>query len=153
MKKYKDWDLVDELPEGWKIDKTAGSPLNGYEFITNGKSVLNGQKRALLKVGKNIQNQSFKIEDVSINLENNTKKTNSKDKIIDKWTAQTANELARKKFQEKLLQDIRVDLMICEIEGWDKLEYIRELKNLINSIGREKWKDLKIQVIQILSSR
>ena len=84
MKKYKDWDLVDELPEGWKIDKTAGSPLNGYEFITNGKSVLNGQKRALLKVGKNIQNQSFKIEDVSINLENNTKKTNSKDKIIDK---------------------------------------------------------------------
>ena len=142
MKRYKGWDLLDELPEGWKIDKTAGSPLNGYEFITNGKSVLNGQKRALLKVGKNIQNQSFKVEDVSINLENDTKKTSSKDKIIDKWTAKTANELARKKFQEKLLQDIRVDLMICEIEGWDKLEYIRELKNLINIIGSEQWKDI-----------
>ena len=135
MKRYKYWDLVDELPDGWKIDKTAGSPLNGYEFITNGKSVLNGQKRALLKVGKNIVNKDFKAVGSGIDLENNTKKTNSRDKIIDKLTAKTANELARKKFQEKLLQDIRVDLMICEIEGWNKLEYINELKNLINSIG------------------
>ena len=55
----------------------------------------------------------------------------------DQKTANTANELARKKFQEKLLQDIRVDLMICEIEGWDKLEYIQEIKNLINSIGAQ----------------
>ena len=84
MKNYKGWDLLDELPEGWKIYKTAGSPLNGYEFITNGKSVLNGQKRALLKVGKNIVNKDFKIVDSGIDLENNTKKTNSKDKIIDK---------------------------------------------------------------------
>ena len=138
MKKYKDWDLLEELPDGWKIDKTVGTPLTGYEFITNGKSVINGQKRALLKVGKNIVSKDFKIIDLGIDLQNNTKKTNSIDKIIDKRTAKTANELARKKFQEKLLQDIRVDLMICEIEGWDKLEYIQELKNLINSIGSEK---------------
>lgn len=30
--------------------KTAGSPAPNTVFITNGKSVLNGQKRALLKV-------------------------------------------------------------------------------------------------------
>ena len=137
MKRYKYWDLLEELPQGWAIDKTAGTPLNGYIFITNGKSVLNGQKRALLKVNKNIITQDFKTEDANINLEKNIKKINSKDKIIDKKTAKTANELARKKFREKLLQDIRVDLMICEIEGWDKLEYIREIKNLINSIGAE----------------
>ena len=133
--KYKGWDLLEELPQGWAIDKTAGTPLNGYVFITNGKSVLNGQERALLKVNKNIAVQNFKTENTNINLEKNIKKINSKDKIIDKKTANTANELARKKFQEKLLQDIRVDLMICEIEGWDKLEYIQEIKNLINSIG------------------
>ena len=84
MKRYKYWDLLDELPEGWKIDKTVGSPLTGYEFITNGKSVLNGQKRALLKVGKNIVSKDFKIIGSGIDLENNIKKTNPKDKIIDK---------------------------------------------------------------------
>ena len=35
--------------------------------------------------------------------------------------------------KEELLKDIRVDLMICEMEGWDKKEYIRELQNLLNS--------------------
>ncbi len=50
-------------------------------------------------------------------------------------SAKQFNVLARKKMQEKLLQDIKMDLMICEIEGWCKLEYIKELKDLINSIG------------------
>jgi hypothetical protein len=50
--KYKYWDLLEKLPQGWAIDKTAGTPLNGYIFITNGKSVLNGQERALLRVNK-----------------------------------------------------------------------------------------------------
>ena len=48
--KYRDWDILEDLPEGWLIDKTAGSPAPNTVFITNGKSVLNGQKRALLKV-------------------------------------------------------------------------------------------------------
>ena len=40
-------------------------------------------------------------------------------------------------FEMRLLADIRVDLMICEIEGWDKMEYIDELKTLVNSlVGR-----------------
>ena len=82
--KYKGWDLLEELPQGWAIDKTAGTPLNGYVFITNGKSVLNGQERALLKVNKNIAVQNFKAENTDINLEKNIKKINLKDKIIDK---------------------------------------------------------------------
>ena len=51
MNKYRDWEILDELPQGWSIDKTAGSPAPKTVFITNGKSVLSGlQKRALLKV-------------------------------------------------------------------------------------------------------
>ena len=50
MKKYRDWDILESLPEGWAIDETAGSPAPNTVFITNGKSVLKGQKRALLKV-------------------------------------------------------------------------------------------------------
>lgn len=134
MRKFKDWDILEELPEGWKIDKTVGTPLHGHEFITNGKSVLNGQKRALLKVKKNLK-EAWTEKNIDI-VEKVCKKINSKDKIIDKTTALAANYLARKKFEEKLLQDIRVDLMICEIEGWDKMEYIEELKKLINSIAK-----------------
>ena len=133
MKKFKDWDILEKLPDGWKIDKTVGTPLCGYEFITNGKSVLNGQKRALLKVNKTLKNVWIE-KNIDI-VEKVEKKINSKNKTIDKTTAIAANKLARKKFEEKLLQDIRVDLMICEIEGWDKLEYIEELKKLINDLG------------------
>ena len=50
MEKYRDWNILESLPDGWVIDNTAGSPAPNTVFITNGKSVLNGQKRALLKV-------------------------------------------------------------------------------------------------------
>ena len=32
------------------------------------------------------------------------------------------------------MKEIIFDLMVCEIEGWDKKEYIKEIRNLINSI-------------------
>lgn len=45
------------------------------------------------------------------------------------------NDLARESMICRLLQDIRVDLAICDIEGWNKLEYINRLKAEINSLG------------------
>ena len=48
--KYRDWDILETLPEGWVIDKYCGSPLYGFVFCTNGKSILNGGKRALVRV-------------------------------------------------------------------------------------------------------
>ena len=32
--KYRDWDILEYLPEGWVIDKTAGSPAPNTVFIT-----------------------------------------------------------------------------------------------------------------------
>ena len=78
---FNGWEILEEIPDGWKIDKTVGTPLCGYEFITNGKSVLNGQKRALLKVDKNIKTENIKTENIVKEVE---KKVNAKDKIIDK---------------------------------------------------------------------
>lgn len=49
MNRYMGWELYEEPPEGFSIDKHTGSPLSGYDFFTNGKSVLNGQKRVLVK--------------------------------------------------------------------------------------------------------
>ena len=54
---------------------------------------------------------------------------------IDTNCAPSLNRLAREQMKLKLMQDIRTDLIICEIEGWDKREYLNELKELINSFG------------------
>ncbi len=135
MNTYKDWTLFDDLPNGWKIDKTAGSPLHGYEFITNGKSVLNKGKRALLRAAP-IQNQTIpKLSSIPLPIKQKDTECGKRNLVIDALHVKTVNDLARKKFEQRLLIDIRVDLMVCEIEGWCKKEYIRELKLLINSIG------------------
>lgn len=131
--KYRDWDILEDLPEGWVIDKYAGSPAPNTVFITNGKSVLNGQKRALLKVQAK--------QDINI-LKNEIPKVNhfvEANKKIEKteipiFPAKTVNDLARLKFKEQLLKEIMFDLMVCEIENWDKKEYINELKKMLNGI-------------------
>lgn len=53
MPTYRDWELYEVLPSGWKIDKHCGSPLFGYDFCTDGKSIINGGKRALVKTETN----------------------------------------------------------------------------------------------------
>lgn len=133
--KYRWWDILDELPQGWSIDKTAGSPAPNTVFITNNKSVLRGQKRALLKVEATpLKNGKVVCSNIAL--------TNNQDanKIIDKtevlfFPAKTVNDLARLKFQQHLLQEISFDLMVCEIEKWDKKEYINQIKTIINSIN------------------
>ena len=49
MEQYNGWPIYETMPDGYWIDKNAGSPLHGYEFIING-SPLKGGKRALLRV-------------------------------------------------------------------------------------------------------
>ena len=58
--------------------------------------------------------------------------------IPDRDTARALNDLARHKAIFRLLSDIRIDLEICELEGWDKTEYINKLKELLDSIGSER---------------
>ena len=128
MNKYKDWDLLDEMPEGWKIDKSCGSPLHGYLFATNGKSIINGQKRALIK--QEIKTESN--EKARTRFDFTQKKENIV--VIDQPYVKALNELARRRFEQSMLNDIMVDLMICEIEGWGKLEYIKELIKSISGL-------------------
>lgn len=52
--------------------------------------------------------------------------------IIDTSCAPSLNRLAREQMKLKLMQDIRTDLIVCEIEGWDKKGYLNELKELID---------------------
>lgn len=52
-------------------------------------------------------------------------------------TRQAFNRLAREKMKLRLLADIRMDLMVCELEGWGKLEYLDELLALVLSLDIE----------------
>ena len=130
--KYMDWDILQEMPEGWVIDKTSGSPLYDCVFITNGKSILNGQKRALLRIENKNINKTIHYKTPFSTLKTETEYRYEEHYI---FPAKAVNMLARKKFQEQLLKEIMFDLMVCEIECWDKAEYIKELKELINSIN------------------
>ena len=56
-------------------------------------------------------------------------------KIDTQEKADAINRLAREQMKLKLLQDIRVDLMICQIEGYDKKQYINELRDMIDTIA------------------
>jgi hypothetical protein len=38
----------------------------------------------------------------------------------------------------KLEQDIIFDMQVCDIEGWDKMEYIRQIRKVVNSYGERK---------------
>lgn len=131
--RYKEWELYDYLPYGWQIDNTCGSPLNGYDFCTNGKSVLNGGKRALVRTIKKGDPSVEFIQHKTSASKNEQPKEDTQDEYI--FPAYTVNTLARKKFQEQLLKEIQFDLMVCEIEGWDKKEYIKELQELINEFN------------------
>lgn len=46
------------------------------------------------------------------------------------------NRLAREQIKLRLLADIRMDLMVCELEGWDKVEYLDELLALVQELRK-----------------
>ena len=54
---------------------------------------------------------------------------------LSQEASRTLNTLCRKQMINKLLADILVDMTVCELEGWDKTEYINELCEILN-----KWK-------------
>lgn len=54
---------------------------------------------------------------------------------LDIDTRRQLNTLAREQLKFKLLADIRIDLQICEIEGWDKKEYLQQIRDIIDEIG------------------
>ena len=52
-------------------------------------------------------------------------------------TRRAFNRLAREKLKLRLLADIRMDLMVCELEGYSKLEYLDELLALMQKLRKK----------------
>lgn len=52
-------------------------------------------------------------------------------------TSRKLQELARHQMIERLYKDILFDMQVCEIEGWDKMEYINQLKECISHFNKQ----------------
>lgn len=52
-------------------------------------------------------------------------------------TRRAFNRLAREKMKLRLLADIRMDLVVCELEGWSKVEYLDELLALVEGLRKK----------------
>ncbi|RHF76923.1 hypothetical protein DW668_04870 [Bacteroides stercoris] len=142
MSKYMNWELYDKPPEGFSIDKHTGSPLTGYDFYTNGKSVLNGGVRILVKSlnvhVNNIADNHHPVKKFILN-----SKEPKHDPMINRDVRQRVNVFARERFKVKLLQEIEFDLMVCQLEGWSMGSYVNELKQLIDDVYRRMAKTKK----------
>ena len=51
-------------------------------------------------------------------------------------TPKALQDLARHQMILRLLQDIKADLVVCELEGWDKMEYINMIRDAVNSFRK-----------------
>lgn len=57
-------------------------------------------------------------------------------------TSKALNDLARHQMIKRLLLDILADLAVCEIERWDKMEFITMLKHELDMLGKGKDADI-----------
>ena len=51
---------------------------------------------------------------------------------------QALNKLAREQMKLRLMQDIRVDIEVCKLEGINYKDYLLELKDMIDGFLRVK---------------
>lgn len=58
--------------------------------------------------------------------------------VKNKEYARQLNVLAREQLKIRLLYDIKMDIEICQLEGWDYKEYLLELKKLIDGFLYKK---------------
>ena len=130
------WPKLDALPDGWKFDKTCGSPCRGYEFATNGKSLLNGQRRALVRVNIEPSRTAQAVHE-PLKLAPPKLARTDKPEAQDPEAPAALNKLARAKMMERLLRDVRVDIQVCELEGWDVREYLNDIRQLLDRIGEK----------------
>ena len=48
--------------------------------------------------------------------------------------AKALNECARQSMIARLLTDLLIDMQVCDLEGWEKKDYIRQLHEEIDQL-------------------
>jgi hypothetical protein len=123
----------DEMPDGWKVDRSWGSPECGWMPICDGISVLKGGRKGLLRVNA-IKQTEVHSNEIAFPQKKAVPDLSKNELVV---IADTTNQLARARFKEKLLQEILFDLQVCLIEGWDCSQYVKEIKELIDETYRK----------------
>lgn len=57
---------------------------------------------------------------------------------LDNETRRAMQRVAREEMKLRIYADILVDMKVCDIEGWDKMEYIIELQDMLNTLTKEQ---------------
>ena len=57
---------------------------------------------------------------------------------LDIETRRAMQRVAREEMKMRIYADILADMMVCDIEGWDKMEYINELQDMFNDLTQKK---------------
>ena len=57
---------------------------------------------------------------------------------LDKETRSAMQRVAREEMKHRIYADILADMMVCDIEGWDKMEYIIELQDMLNTLTKRE---------------
>ena len=107
--------------------------MSGYDFYTNGKSILNGGIRILVKA-PGVPVDSMAVNHLPTRESVPKSKEFKEDPMNSRDVRQRINAFAREKFKVKLLQEIEFDLMVCKLEGWNMESYVCEIKGLIDDI-------------------
>ena len=53
-------------------------------------------------------------------------------------TRKALNDLARHEFIKKMYEHILMDMQICDLEGWDKMEFINMLFGILDHFRKER---------------
>ncbi|MCO7155891.1 hypothetical protein [Bacteroides eggerthii] len=104
--------------------------MSGYDFYTNGKSILNGGIRILVKA-PGVPVDSMAVNHLPTRESVPKSKEFKEDPMNSRDVRQRINAFAREKFKVKLLQEIEFDLMVCKLEGWNMESYVCEIKGLM----------------------
>lgn len=55
---------------------------------------------------------------------------------LDNETRRAMQRVAREEMKLRIYADILVDMKVCDIEGLDKMEYIIELQDMLNTLTK-----------------
>ena len=56
-------------------------------------------------------------------------------KLIGAETPRKLQELARHQFITRMYKEILFDMQVCETEGWDRMEFINQIREALNFTG------------------
>lgn len=127
--------MLEELPEGWRILEGTQTEPPGWRWADNGGSRFKpGYEHALVRWDGPAKEPPPRPPFPA------PAAAKGKPKPKPGWTygqgeASAVQTLARHQAIERLLSDIRFDMQVCAIEGWDPREYPRMVAGALEGLA------------------